>query len=597
MSMKNRKKDGNMSLLESLYLRLYELSYMTGVYIIRSTRGMISRTSGWIRRTAHDLSEHVKTVWKVTVSNLRLSARTKLNVINAYGKNASDDFKSLSDPGLSPKEKASAFADAFRNLALYVWKILCVIFNYTAPILAAVLLFVTIQYFEGLNYGLAYMKNGKALCYIENENIYSQAEQIIRNRNFEEMSDSNSFTPSFSVVPIDAEYLSDADELANVILSNSGIPVYEGYGLYIDGELIGSTDESDKLLELLDEYREDYRKDFLKGTGEGNDGETEEGTQEEVPEEEKADTDFRLQFLEKIELVEGVYPTSTIKAISEFRTLFYTEVEGEKYYTVEAGDSPSLIADKADLYLSELYDMNPGLRENQNIRIGQQLVIANSVSRLSVTMTRREVYNESISFATNYTYNNNYYTTYKKTTKEGVLGEQKVTALVTYVNGMVVGRQVLQTEVLSEPVAKEVTVGTKSVAYSVGNTSGTSLGFRWPTDGGYVSCGFMGYKGHTGMDICGTGYGSNIYAAAAGTVVTVKWTKGGYGQHLIINHGGGIQTLYAHCSKIYVVVGQYVNKGDIIAAMGNTGNVTGTHLHFEIRINGQYVNPANYVSK
>ncbi|MBQ2898229.1 MAG: M23 family metallopeptidase, partial [Oscillospiraceae bacterium] len=145
--------------------------------------------------------------------------------------------------------------------------------------------------------------------------------------------------------------------------------------------------------------------------------------------------------------------------------------------------------------------------------------------------------------------------------------------------------------------AREMTVGTKNPIYSVGNASGTSKGFIWPTIGGHVSCGFRGYVGHTGMDIAGCGYGSNIYASAAGTVVKVKWGNTGYGYHVIINHGDGIQTLYAHMSNIYVKNGQYVNQGDIIGAMGSTGNSTGTHLHFEIRINGQYVNPLNYVSR
>ena len=99
------------------------------------------------------------------------------------------------------------------------------------------------------------------------------------------------------------------------------------------------------------------------------------------------------------------------------------------------------------------------------------------------------------------------------------------------------------------------------------------------------------------MDIAGCGYGSNIYASAAGTVVKAKWGKTGYGNYIIIDHGGGIQTLYAHNSNLYVKVGQYVNQGDVIAAMGSSGNSTGTHCHFEIRVNGQYMNPAEYVSK
>lgn len=540
---------------------------MTGAIFIRKMRGGFNAVKGFVTGRFRDIKERLSGFWKKTTANIRTTLRAKFNLLNQYRQNGMAARDVLKDPDAAPEDKRKAAGALVSSFAVYEWKIFCIFFNYLAPVLAAVFLVVTIQYFENLHYGLAYISNGKALAYIENESVYNQAEQIIRNRNFE-MENAKELSPSLKVVPIDEEYLTDAEDLANIILEHSGLPVYEGYGLYIDDEFIGSTDNADNLLLLLDEYREQYR--------------------------EEGDTESRLQFLQKIQLTKGIYPTSSIKAIPEYRTLFNTEIEGEQYYTVEAGDAPLSIAAEFGLTYRELCNMNPGI-ESGIMHVGDQVVISKSVSYLNVTMTRREVYNEDVPYGTDYTYSNAYYTTYSKVVKAGIPGEQKVTALVTYENGVVVGRQVLQTEPISEPVNREVVVGTKSVIYSVGNASGTTHGFRWPAAGGYVSCGFMGYRGHTGMDIAGAGYGSNIYAAASGTVVSVKWNKTGYGYHLIINHGGGIQTLYAHCSNIYVVPGQYVNQGDVIAAMGRTGNVTGTHLHFEIRINGQYVNPAKYL--
>ena len=454
-----------------------------------------------------------------------------------------------------------------------MWRIFCTLFNIFAPICAAVFLVVTFQYFSALEYGLAFKSNGKTLAYIASEEVYTKAEQIIRSRTSSEIIDIGNVTPEFSIVPVSSLELTEPEDLANIILGTSGQSVYEGYGLYIDDVFIGSTDEADNLLALLDEYREQFRKE--------------------------GDTESKLQFKQKVALVDGVYPTSSIMAISEFRALVNSEVEGEKYHVVAAGESPSLIASMYNLYYQELVAMNPGLADNPTVRVGQELIISKSVSFLTVTTTRREVYMEEIPFTTNYTYSDKYYNTYSKVTKAGVPGEQEVTALVTYEDGVAVSRQVLVTEVITEPVPQEKIVGTKNPIYSVGNSSGTSSGFIWPTNkkGAYVSCGIWGYPGHTGTDITGTGYGSNIYASAAGTVVKVRWGRSGYGYHVIINHGSGIQTLYAHCSNIYVKEGQYVNQGDIIAAMGSTGNSTGTHLHFEIRINGQYVNPLKYISK
>ena len=100
---------------------------------------------------------------------------------------------------------------------------------------------------------------------------------------------------------------------------------------------------------------------------------------------------------------------------------------------------------------------------------------------------------------------------------------------------------------------------------------------------------------HKGLDIAAK-TGTPIKAAAGGTV-EYSGTMGGYGKLVIINHGNGIKTYYGHCSKLNVKVGETVEAGDVIAAVGSTGNSTGPHLHLEIRQNGQYVNPAKYLYK
>lgn len=101
-------------------------------------------------------------------------------------------------------------------------------------------------------------------------------------------------------------------------------------------------------------------------------------------------------------------------------------------------------------------------------------------------------------------------------------------------------------------------------------------------------------KGHSGLDI-GAAKGTPIHAALDGTVLFVRYKTTGYGYHLAIDHGGGFITLYAHCSKILVTEGQTVKAGDIIAQVGSTGRSTGSHLHFEVRINGEMQNPRSYL--
>lgn len=101
---------------------------------------------------------------------------------------------------------------------------------------------------------------------------------------------------------------------------------------------------------------------------------------------------------------------------------------------------------------------------------------------------------------------------------------------------------------------------------------------------------------HKGIDIGAAG-GTPILATADGTVTYAGWNSGGYGNLVIIDHGNGVTTYYGHCSRIYTSKGATVKAGDKIAAVGSTGNSTGNHLHFEIRLNGKQVNPQTYVYK
>lgn len=132
----------------------------------------------------------------------------------------------------------------------------------------------------------------------------------------------------------------------------------------------------------------------------------------------------------------------------------------------------------------------------------------------------------------------------------------------------------------------------------------TSSGYTWPVPssrritsyfGGRTSPTAGASSDHKGIDI-GAPVGANIVAAASGTVSvsTYSWSAGNY---IMITHANGVSSVYMHCSKLLANVGDTVNKGDVIAQVGNTGISTGPHLHFGVRLNGVYVNPLNYVSQ
>jgi murein DD-endopeptidase MepM/ murein hydrolase activator NlpD len=138
----------------------------------------------------------------------------------------------------------------------------------------------------------------------------------------------------------------------------------------------------------------------------------------------------------------------------------------------------------------------------------------------------------------------------------------------------------------------------KNLSKSSGKYAGGTM--TWPLPSSYSITSTFGmrihpilrkYKMHTGIDIDGE-TGNSIIAVKKGTVIMAQYdTSGGYGRMVVIDHGGGISTLYAHCSKLLVSVGDAVKEGEVIAKVGSTGLSTGSHLHFEVRKNGDPVNP------
>ena len=161
-----------------------------------------------------------------------------------------------------------------------------------------------------------------------------------------------------------------------------------------------------------------------------------------------------------------------------------------------------------------------------------------------------------------------------------------------------------QFELLEDLEAESNAIASQIKAIQAKNSANTKApgAYLWPCPSSRTVTSEYGYrihpisgvkKLHTGMDI-GAKSGSDIIAAAGGTVIMAQY-YGGYGNCVIIDHGGGVSTLYAHMSSIGVKNGQTVAAGQSIGKVGSTGNSTGPHLHFEVRINGNTQNPRNYV--
>ena len=180
---------------------------------------------------------------------------------------------------------------------------------------------------------------------------------------------------------------------------------------------------------------------------------------------------------------------------------------------------------------------------------------------------------------------------YNYVRQQGEKGINSITTGIVYINGEKTEEVVTAFETLKEPVDEIAVAGTKK---NESKAVKFDSGFSFPLPSGVweLSCPY-GKDGHKGVDLRAP-RNTPISAAASGKVIEAKY-KGSYGNCVVIDHGNGIKTLYAHASTLCVSEGDYVSAGDVISLVGSTGNSTGYHLHFEIYVGDKRVNPQKYI--
>ena len=496
--------------------------------------------------------------------------------------------------------------------------------NFVAPIVGITILAATVNYFTDLDFALSVEYSGQNLGCIAHESIFYDAQQSVLDRmiNEEYLAPENAGQPVFRIVIADEEDLIDQETLANRIITISQNEVQEADGVYIEGAFLGALEDGNEFLMYIDNVLETYRT----------------GIEHEL-----------VQFVKGITVRRGIYPKSSVVPLHEITDDMESEETRTVEYTVRDGDTLSQIAAEHNTSVEQLLELNPGLEFREPVPVeepeepdgsagseeagdtggedsgdedtgdedtedgdaedgeaeidyeiplweGETLTVAEVNMSLEVQVTRRETYVENIPYGTTTVEDDRYYKGYEVTLSAGVYGQQEVTADVTYIDGERVGENRIGTPVvLSEPVNERVLVGTLPILTYLPSGGSSSDSFMWPVKGGYVSAGLYGYPGHTGMDIAAP-EGTEIRAAKDGQVTyATNYVIWPYGKQVRMSHGDGVTTLYAHCSAVFVTAGQYVRQGDLIGLVGRTGNATGNHLHFEIKINGVIMNPANFI--
>ena len=372
--------------------------------------------------------------------------------------------------------------------------------------------------------------------------------------------------PTYQMALVNKKDFGASAALEEALLASADDVIYDSYGLYVDGELVAVHANQQELEELLQAMLSTYGRSDEEGS-------------------------TSVEFVQDVRIEPGQYARNLEMSISDIQLLLTSTVQEEVVYTVQSGDLLGTIAPRFDMTVTQLKALNPDVDERR-LQIGTPLTVSKATPFLTVKAVRTVTYDESIPYETEVVTDSSKYTYETSVRTKGVAGVAEVTAQICEI----------------ERNGNQPSGGRPSGGERAHHASG---GARHQDAAGHGAVRHAALPGHgrnrhleirparrgthTGIDI-GLPSGTSIVAADGGTVTFAGWS-GGYGYMVKISHGSSTQTWYAHCSALLVSAGQEVAKGQPIARVGSTGNSTGPHLHFEVRINGSAVNPAPYIGR
>ena len=320
------------------------------------------------------------------------------------------------------------------------------------------------------------------------------------------------------------------------------------------------------------------------------------------------DQDSVCYFAENVECIKGVYPSSSVMSYNDIKNAVNSNKVENVAYTVGEGDTIETIAASTNTTIDKICETNQISAENE-VSQGDVLSVPQSKPYLSFCVEKNVEYEKEITYNTVTISDENHYKGYSNVVTQGVNGIMHCVDNVKYENGIEVSRTPMFEEVKVPAVDMIVEIGTKELvpsssmnsAREVIEGSGVATSeFIWPVTFTHNITSPYGERWgtfHNGIDIAGeVSYGQDILASDGGIVTRAGDLNDGYGNYVIVDHGNGYKTLYAHASKLCVQVGQRVSKGQKLGEIGSTGFSTGPHLHFEILYNNKNIDPNKFVS-
>ena len=559
---------------------IYDKSAAVGEYLFSVLVTMITSLGGLIRRGIRAMDTRFGWL-RVKLLELlkRIGSAAASPFIRYYKaiRMGSNDIRRQREKGVLPA--CAAGIRMVGRILLGKRGLLVTLCNWALPIISCVFLFNIVSFASGMTYALRLTVNGDFMGYVEDESVFTDAEKIVQQRITYLDSNTEMFTfeHGYTLEMVGYGNTLTKYQLADKMLESMGEEISFAYGMYIDDSFYGALETKDRVDQTLESLLDEYR----------------EGGEETV------------EFENQISYEPGLYLTESIVSEDSIIKLITSKNRVASYYTVVEDDSPYGILTKLNMTEEELTLLNPDFSLDSNLFVGDKLLINQEEPFLAVSVTRKETYELSTDFETEFTEDPTHYQGSSAIVQDGVNGTDLVTADVSYINGIETRRKILTRKTITEPVSEIISLGTKALPSGVVATIPENMPIGqllWPvggSDGGQISemmYGYGGYYPHSGIDIAAP-YGTPIFAAESGTVILSQWYYG-YGYCVMIQHSNGMVTVYGHASYLHVSVGEQVTMGQLIADVGSTGDSTGNHCHFEVRIggmNGTKANPINYL--
>lgn len=342
------------------------------------------------------------------------------------------------------------------------------------------------------------------------------------------------------------------------------------YQLVVDGVVLSTTSSKEELETLI----KDHISTYTSSTS-------------------LTKVDRLVETVQKVEIVETKIAEGSADTI-DIASQSINQLEKEaNIYTVVSGDNLWNIAIDNEIALSQIIKYNPAI-DPDHIWPKDEILFEPENPMIDVSVKYEEKVVEDVMYPTEYIYDDSLYVSQRIVVQKGVMGRKIVTYAVEQMNGYEEDRYTTQETTVVQPTKAIVRVGTKRTLVRTSNTNFGVTSGRFTSSYGYRIHPITGVRTfHDGIDIASY-TGTNVYAYTDGVVTTVGYDRY-YGRYIVINHGGGLTTIYKHLDSYLVKLGQNVKVGDHIGEMGNTGFSTGSHLHFEVRVNGSTRNPLDYI--